>query len=316
MGHPVAPDALGPACWGARVAIAEHVRLDEAALARYAAHLRASPLPMPRWDHPAFPAEAGPLLDAVVLLGNALNYAYWVPDGATMWTWPVAGAPEVDAMALFGRLHDALRGRDADDVGWLQGPEVEGLFDGGTGTQPLIAERVAGLRAFGAWVTAAHGGRLSHLLAAAPDALDLATLLADGTPVYEDRRAVAGLDLPLRKRAQLAAGMLHAARVARGATGLARPERLTLYADYMLPRTLRDLGILVYAPALAAAVDAGAELAAHSPEETALRVATLAAGEALLRAVPGLDAVRLDYALWRAGFGVEARHHRTTTTDY
>ena len=332
----VRPEELGPWCWAARHRLPA-VRLDLEALEAFAATLRAAPPPLPKWDHPAWPVEAGPALDAVVVLGNALNFSYWVPDGEAMWGWPAATARFVqkadservlssdlarsesilsDAFALFGRLTAALAaGVDLGDARVLQSSEITTLFDGGTGTQPLIPERIAFLQSIGRVLEARFGGHLRHALAV-PDALDFATHLATVWPTaYEDAPLLEGQPVPLRKRAQLAAGMLHAARIAREVPGLERPERLTLYADYMLPRVLRALGILVLAPGLAATIDRGDEVPPDSPEEVALRIATVAAGEGLVQAT-GIPAIALDYALWRAGFGITARHHRTRTTAY
>ena len=46
-------------------------------------------------------------------------------------------------------------------------------------------------------------------------------------------------------------------------------------ADYRVPVVLRELGVLRYAPALAAAVDAKQELAPGSQEEVEIRAATV-----------------------------------------
>lgn len=307
------PDNLGAFCWAARHRL-PGVRIDEAALEALGMQLAgAAP---PRWDHPAWPAQAGPALDAVVVLGNALNFSYWVDDHAAMWTWPVAGRPEVDAFALFGRLTAAWTdGLDLADARVLQSAEIIGLFEKGSGTLPLIPERVAFLHSLGSTLARDFGGRLENALTET-DALAFATALATRFPTaFEDAPMFEGQPVPLRKRAQLAAGMLHAARLARGAPGLGAPERLTLYADYMLPRTLRAHGVLVLDPALAQRIDAGQLIEPDSPEEVALRLATVAAGHALTQQ-SGLEAWVLDYALWRAGFGVTTRHHRTRTTAY
>jgi len=106
---------------------------------------------------------------------------------------------------------------------------------------------------------------------------------------------------------------------------------LTAFADYRLPQLLRAEGALVYAPALAAAVDAGARLPAGGAEEVEIRAATVTAVDALLgalreRGVTELTAAELDWRLWQLGearattgdcaLARESPHHRVDTIFY
>ena len=303
----------------------EHIQLEPRALALLADDVLEETPPSPTWDHPAMPAEPGPTLDAVVWLGNALNFCYWVPEGQTMWAVPVAGRPEVDALGLLGALHGAAQdGVDLGDARWLTHPGPDGpeaVFARGTGTLPLRRERVAILAELGGVLLERFEGRLEHAVAAVGnDAVDLARFLAHHFPSYRDQRSYRGQVLPFLKRAQLAAGMLHIRRLALGAPGLEGTDKLTAFADYMLPRVLRERGVLRYAPALATAVDNQHILEAHSPWECEIRIATVAACELLLAALRArgaeVDAVVLDHWLWRMGQGASAPHHRVLTTDY
>ena len=297
------------------------VALDRAAVSKLAARLVASPPPLPDWLHPSFPGVAGRQLDCVVLLGNVINFSYWVDDGP-MWQVQVAGHPEVDAFGAFGALHNAL----IEGVDLCHGPTLETfaptLSARGEGVLPLTAERVAMLRYVAAVLSRELDGRLEHLMHALPrDVTGMAERLVELLPrAFSDEREFEGVRLPFLKRAQLAAGMLHAARVARGADGLTGLDQLTLYADYMLPRTLRFLGVLVYDAPLSRQVDTGVELPVGCGPEVEIRIATVAAGQAILEAVRAqggqLDALRLDHALWRAGLRLTTPHHRARTTDY
>lgn len=301
------------------------MRVDRARLRQMSAELAADPPCLPLWNHLHLPEDPGPALDAMVWLGNAVNFCYWVGEGEEMWSLKVAGRREVDAMALFGAFRLALDdGADLGDAAFLsvEGPDGPArLFSGGEGTLPLREERVAILQAIGRVLERDFEGRLENAVAAAPrDATGMALFLSRALPSYRDARVMAGVRLPFLKRAQLAAAMLHGRRVALGAPGLEGTERLTLFADYMLPRTLRAEGVIVYVAELARRVDAGEELPPGSPEETEIRVATVAAGQELVEAVRELggpiDALRLDFLLWQRGFAVDAPHHRTVCTDY
>ena len=94
-----------------------HVRLHHDRVAVVAQEILDQRPVMPDWDHPSFPASPGPELDAVVVLGNVLNYCYWVPGDQEPWSMEVAGRREVDVFAVFGALTNAL----ADGVDLLDG---------------------------------------------------------------------------------------------------------------------------------------------------------------------------------------------------
>ncbi len=302
-----------------------HLRVDPEALEGLVERLRARPLPIPTWEHPALPAEPGPLLDAVVWLGNALNFCYWVPEGERMWAVQVAGHPEVDALGLLGALHHAAqRGVDLGDGAWLAREDQAGpasLFAQGRGHLPLRERRVAILNELGRVLLERFDGRLENAVAAAGnDAVGMARFLARHFPSFRDERSYRGQHLPFLKRAQLAAAMLHLRRRALGAPGLEGIEQLTAFADYMLPRALRSQGVLVYGDALAARVDARHTLAAHSPEECEIRIATVGVCQRILDGLGGagsrVDVTILDHWLWRTGQREPAPHHRVLTTDY
>ena len=303
----------------------EHLVVDHRALRLLVDELAEAPLPVPTWRHPAMPEQTGPLLDAVVWLGNALNFCYWVREGETMWAVPVEGHDEVDALGLFGALHGAAReGVDLGDAAWLVQAGPAGptrIFDRGRGTLPLREARIAILAEIGQVLQERFGGRLEHALeAAGDDAVGMANFLARTFPSFRDERSYQGHRLPFLKRAQLAAAMLHLRRRALGAPGLRNTARLTAFADYMLPRALRGRGVLRYGPALTSRVDALQLIEPHSPEEVELRIATVGACELILGALrergSTVDALTLDHWLWSAGQAMDKPHHRVLTTDY
>ena len=216
------------------------VNVHEERIASAVAELVAAPPGMPTWDHPAFPDTPGPHLEAVVVLGNAINFCYWVQPDQEAWSVEVGGRREVDVFAVFGALNNALEdGVDLADGRFLAGGGSEGpelIFAPGAGVLPLREERVAMLREVGRVLVDRFDGRLENAMTAAgTEASGLATFLAETFGSYGDRRNYGGVELPFLKRAQLAAGMLHGRRVALGAKGLEGAGRLTLYSDYMLP---------------------------------------------------------------------------------
>eukprot|EP01013_Petalomonas_cantuscygni_P031370 TRINITY_DN57570_c0_g1_i1.p1 TRINITY_DN57570_c0_g1~~TRINITY_DN57570_c0_g1_i1.p1 ORF type:complete len:420 (-),score=78.83 TRINITY_DN57570_c0_g1_i1:124-1383(-) len=89
----------------------------------------------------------------------------------------------------------------------------------------------------------------------------------------------------LYKRAQILAADMWGAFAGEGLGAFGDVERLTMFADYRVPQTLRHLGILEVAPALAAAIEAGEVLSTGGAAEVALRAASIVAVEALVAAL-------------------------------
>jgi hypothetical protein len=118
-------------------------------------------------------------------------------------------------------------------------------------------------------------------------------------------------DAGFYKRAQIAAHDLHLAGVAR----YPDVERLTIFADNLVPHVLRHFGVLVYDDALARLVDGGHELPQGGEPETEIRACAVHAAEALARA-HGVPPATLDNRLWNLGAGLPGRPHVTRTVYY
>jgi hypothetical protein len=185
----------------------------------------------------------------------------------------------------------ALTGEDAASVlGQDPGHELMGLY-------------AEGLRDLGRFL----GDRraLEVVEEAGGSAERLAALLAGGMPFFDD--------VGFWKRAQITANDLALAGVA----GFHDLDRLTIFADNLVPHVLRVDGVLVYEPELAARIDAG-ELLAPGAEEREIRGCAVHACE-LLSARLGIPARLLDTALWNRGQAPRYKavpRHRTRTVFY
>mgnify|MGYP005818719929 CR=1 FL=1 len=153
-------------------------------------------------------------------------------------------------------------------------------------------------------------------------ALRLASTLLE-MPMFRDVADYRGSTVPLLKRAQIAASDLSAALGGRGLGRFDDLDRLTIFADNLVPHVLRVEGVLVYDEALAARIDAGALVPAGSEEEVEIRACAVDAAErmvAVLRAEGrDVDAVGLDYLLWSSGQAPRYKRvprHRTRTWFY
>jgi hypothetical protein len=102
-------------------------------------------------------------------------------------------------------------------------------------------------------------------------------------------------------------------------------DRLTIFADNLVPHVLRVDGVLRYDPDLAARIDREELIAAGSEEEVELRAAAVHASELIVRALhrtghAGVTAMNVDYLLWHRGqnpaYKQAKPRHRTRTVFY
>jgi hypothetical protein len=133
----------------------------------------------------------------------------------------------------------------------------------------------------------------------------LVALLHEHHPMYRDVATYDGKPVPLYKRAQITAADLHHAFAGRGPGRFEDLDRLTLFADNLVPHVLRLDGVLTYGDELLGRIEAGERLHPGSPEEVEIRAVAVHAGERLVEALAGLDrpttAMDLDAALWHRG---------------
>ena len=168
---------------------------------------------------------------------------------------------------------------------------------------PLMALYAEALVQLGAWLgdrgalECRRGRRLGGALAAA---------LAAGMPFFDDRG--------FYKRAQIAANDLALAGVA----AFADIDRLTIFADNLVPHVLRIDGVLVYAPELAARIDARRGAPEAGGEEREIRAARCTRASSSPRAAACRRAT-LDNWLWNRGQRAALRGrapHLTRTVFY
>ena len=133
----------------------------------------------------------------------------------------------------------------------------------------------------------------------------LASMLVSEMPFFDDRG--------FWKRAQILPNDLALAGVAE----FSDLDRLTIFADNLVPHVLRVDGVLRYDAALAARIDAG-ELLPSGEEEREIRGCAVHACELLAERL-GMPARLLDTALWNRGQAARYKgvpRHRTRTVYY
>ncbi len=185
----------------------------------------------------------------------------------------------------------------------------------------LIGLMAASLRDLGDNVQRLYGRSFAAVIdAAAGSAVALVETLA-GWRCFADTSTYEGRRIPFLKRAQIAAADLHRNGVAQ----FDDLDRLTMFADNLVPHVLRLDGLLWFDPELVERIERGELLEHGSPEEVEIRacavhaVERLVAAAAELRPEAGLTAARIDELLWNRGQGPEYKavpRHRSRSTAY
>ena len=138
-----------------------------------------------------------------------------------------------------------------------------------------------------------------------------------------DAISYAEFEVPFYKRAQITVSDL---ATAFGGTGPGRfedRERLTIFADNLVPHVLRCEGVLVYEPLLLRRIEAERPIPDGSAEEVEIRALALHAVERLVAQLRSrgvaTSAEQLDHWLWNRGqepsFKARPRHRTSSASS-
>jgi len=179
------------------------------------------------------------------------------------------------------------------------------------------------LNDLGRYLLAHYGGSFVGLVESAGHSAERLVGILAGMPFFRDVEAYGGLAVPFYKRAQLTAADLSLALGSQGPGRFDDLERLTIFADNLVPHVLRVDGVLRYEDGLAARIDRGELIPAGSPEEVEIRACAVHVVERLAGELRGagreVTAMGLDYLLWNRGQRPEYKarpRHRTRTVFY
>jgi hypothetical protein len=268
---------------------ARSVRIEEEAIEEYAAGLPETGSE----DEPAPFADDPEAAAAFAICMNAINFGSgWWPTirrrpGHSGYGTMAAGVTDRFSTAGPWTI-DELQGMSAETIGGVVRQDP---------AHPLMQQFAVALRDVGDHIRFDHGGSFLGPAEAADSIPALATSLG-AWESFADVSSYDGCEVPFYKRAQLAAADLHRAGVA----DLPGLDRLTAFADNLVPHVLRVDGILNLAADLTARIEAEELLEHGSREEVELRACAVQAVELLAAASP-LTPAEIDSALWNRGRG-------------
>ncbi len=213
----------------------------------------------------------------------------------------------------------------ADELAAMRPEECAAVFgqeDGPADVQELMVWFARALRDLGHYVRS-FGGRCAGLVEAAGQSASTLVALLARMPLFRDVAWYRGVEVPFYKRAQLLASDLALAFEGREWGRFDDLDRLTMFADNLVPHVLRVDGVLEYDEGLLTRIERGDLIPAGSEEEVEIRACAVHAVEILVRECHALGAAmpshRLDAVLWTRGQAARYKalpRHRTRTTAY
>jgi hypothetical protein len=189
--------------------------------------------------------------------------------------------------------------------------------------QELMAHFATALNDLGRYVLDRFDGRFTGLVAAAGGSVERLVGLLAAMRYFDDVASYDGLAVPFYKRAQIVAADLWIAFDGQGPGAFADLDRLTIFADNLVPHVLRVDGLLRYDESLAARIDSETPIPVGSAEETEIRACGLHAVELTVAALRKdghtVNAMQLDNLLWNRGqqpYYKARPRHRTRSVFY
>jgi hypothetical protein len=298
------------------------VQIDRDRLAAYAATIPLDVACRPTLEPGDLPPVDEGGLVAWVLTVNAVNFGSGF--------FPVLRKrPGLSgSRTVFAQLRDrfAVDGPlTVDDLRHATAARCAALFDQDAAgpAAELLAWFASSWRALGDALAERFDGSPAALVAAAGgSAAALAELLV-GIDGWRDEPVLRGEPVPMYKRAQIVPAHLAMAFRGEGPGRFGDLDRLTIFADNLVPHVLRVDGVLRFDPALEARIDREELLVAGSPEEVEIRAVAVHAAELLVEHLRAdghpATAMGLDQVLWARGAQrrYKARpRHRARTTAY
>jgi hypothetical protein len=195
-------------------------------------------------------------------------------------------------------------------------------------SDPVVGELMqlfsTALNNLGQLVMQSYGGQFTALIESANHSAQRLVAILSEMKFFRDVEYYGPLDVPFYKRAQLTAADLSLALKGQGLGRFDDLQRLTIFADNLVPHVLRIDGLLEYTPDLADRIDREQLIPRGSEEEIEIRACAVDAVERLADSIRSrgtkITSMGLDYVLWNRG---QERHyksikprHRTRTVYY
>ena len=192
----------------------------------------------------------------------------------------------------------------------------------------MLDERVEILQEVGKILEAHYGGRFHNFVQSAQLRLyasgqGLLEKLVKEFPRFNDVSRYNGHEVKFYKLAQLGIWQIYGVLYRSGGFRLEDPEKMTAFANYIVPVALRAMDILSYSPALEKAIESHQMITRDSPQEIEIRAHTIYSTALLCEEInqrrpPDMQVIipQIDARLWSHYHTTFWPHHLTRTIMY
>ncbi|KAH9663915.1 Queuosine salvage protein [Citrus sinensis] len=256
-------------------------RVNNAGIEKVVENIQGS-IPKVEWDYEGIHYfDNGPLSVQYLFVLDAMNFCFW-PDKDLNYDHLALGlkaALQNDKSAFDADRLQKYTGKKDESNLLVSGPELRELLKWPR-PLPLEDERVRLLHEVGFELERNFGGKASNLVElCGKSAAKLVALVTRHFAGFRDHSVYKGHQVFLYKRAQIFVADLWGAFKGQGYGEFYDIGSITMFADYVVPAVLEQLGVLKYSSRLANIIETNNEISSGSEEEVELRACSVYAVE-------------------------------------
>ncbi len=266
-----------------------------------------------------------------IMVANTIDTAFTDFKTHVKFQIDYAGEHQSDSEAMFACLKRAMDQGipvlDGKFLAKITRADMEKIFAGNI-EMPMLDEKTQLLRDAGAVLAAKYDGRYYNFIRSCPPRLydngkGLVERLAAEFPRYNDVSQYDGHEIKFYKLTQLGYWQIYAGLGPGGAFKLEDPQKMTAFADYIVPVALRVMGITSYSPELEHAINTYQLIPRDSRQEIEIRAHCLYATALLADEInklrpPDQQVIipQIDARFWTHYHTTTWPHHLTRTIMY
>jgi Potential Queuosine, Q, salvage protein family len=288
-------------------------------------------LPMPNLAIPYGLEKTPDIAIDFVMVGNTVDTAFTNFQTHVKFQTDYANAHFSDSEAMFACLKRAMDGGipilDGKFLARITRRDMDRIFAGNMEI-PMLEEKMGLFRQAGDVLAAKYGGRYYNFIRSCPPRLydngkGLVERLAMEFPRYNDVSIYDGHEVKFYKLAQLGFWQIYSGLGTAGGFRLEDPQKMTAFADYIVPVALRLMGVTSYSPLLERTINTYQLIPRDSHQEIEIRAHCLYATALLADEInklrpPDQQVIipQIDARLWTHYHTTPWPHHLTRTIMY
>jgi putative queuosine salvage protein len=307
------------------------VRTNYAKLREVAGWMAYEDLPFPNLAVPFGMEKTPDLAIDFIMVGTTIDTAFTDFKNHVKFQMDYAGEHHSDSDAMFvclkRAMDDGLPMLDGKFLAKMTRADMEKIFAGNI-EMPMLDEKLELFHQAGAILAAKYDGRFYNFVrSCSPKLYDngngLVERLAKEFPRFNDVSQYDGHEVKFYKLTQLGYWQIYTGLHATGGFKLEDPQKMTAFADYIVPVGLRLMGITSYSPELEKAINSYQMIPRDSRQEIEIRAHCLYATALLADEINKIRPVdqqiiipQIDARLWTHFHTTNRPHHLTKTIMY